>query len=110
MKKYLVIAQTYNGWGAEYHLFAICDSEEEAIKFVMDNPVQQIGEETFDFFNDYEKQKVRGIYEDRSEMSKPNFRMKIRISENIISKEEYVKEQFIIEFNNSPIYIGGYIE
>ena len=33
MKKYLVIANTYDGgYGVEYHLFAICNTEKEAIE------------------------------------------------------------------------------
>ena len=110
MKKYLVIAQTYNGYGAEYHLFDVCDSKEDAIKFVLDNPVHQIGEDFFDFFSDYEKDKVRGIYEYVGETTKSGLPKKTRIGERILSKEEYAEEQFITEFNGNPICIGSYIE
>ena len=40
MAKYLIIADTYNRpYGCEYTLFGIFDSHEEAVKWILDNPV-----------------------------------------------------------------------
>jgi hypothetical protein len=111
MKRYLVIADTYAfGYGVMYHLFAICNSKEEAIKFVMDNPVQQIGENSYDFFRHYEKDKVRGIYEHIGETTKSGVPKKTRVGERILSKEEYIADRYITEFNGNPVCIGSYIE
>jgi hypothetical protein len=111
MKKYLVTANTYTlPYGVQYNLFAICDSKEEAIKFVMDNPVQQIGEDSFDFFRHYEKNKVRGIYEHTGETTKSGMPKKTRVGERILSKEEYVADKYITEFDGTPVCIGSYIE
>jgi hypothetical protein len=111
MKRYLVIADTCTlGYGVMYHLFAICNSKEEAIKFVMDNPVQQIGEDSFDFFRHYETGKVRGIYEHIGETTKSGMPKKTRVGERILSKEEYIADIFITEFDGNPICVGGYIE
>jgi hypothetical protein len=111
MKKYLVTADTYTlPYGVQCHLFAICDSKEDAIKFVLDNPVHQIGEDSFDFFHNYEKGKVRGIYEYVGETTKSGFPKKTRVSERILSKEEYIVEQFITEFNGNPVCLCCYIE
>lgn len=111
MKKYLVTDNTYAfGYGVDYYLFAICDSKEDAIKFVMDNPIHQIGENSFDFFHNYEKDKVRGIYEYIGETTKSGMPMKTRVGEHIISKEEYVADLFITEFNGNPVCLCSYIE
>lgn len=111
MKKYLVIADTYTlPWGVEYHLFAICNSKKKAIKFVLDNPVHQIGEDYFDFFHNYEEGKIRGIYEHTGETTKSGLPKKTRVGEYILSKEEYVADMFIKEFNGNPIWVGSYIE
>jgi len=48
--KYLVIADTYPyGYGVEYHLFGIYDTEKEAIDFIINNPEIKIGEDIFHF-------------------------------------------------------------
>lgn len=96
MKKYLVIANTYNAtYGVEYHLFAIKDTEEEAIQWVLNHPVVhvtrnnwgRIEEVEFSFFKNYGK-----------------------IKKNI-TKEEFVKELYIHEFTeNTPMFIANYIE
>ena len=64
MKKYLVIADTYDiGYGAEYYLFAIKDTEEEAIQWVLNHPtvhftrneLGELREYKFSFFKYYGK-------------------------------------------------------
>lgn len=96
MKKYLVIADTYEaGYGVEYHLFAICDTEEEALQWILNHPVVHftrkgwsgIEEHAFSFLKYYDENK------------------------NHITKEEYIKRCYISEFTeNTPMFIGDYIE
>lgn len=96
MKKYLVIADTYDGgYGVEYHLFAICNTEKEAIQWVLNHPIvhftRNIWGETreynFSFFKYYDENK------------------------NNITKEEFIKRCYISEFTeNTPMFIGDYIE
>lgn len=93
--KYLVIADTYQyGYGAEYHLFGIFDTEKEAIDFIINNPKIKIGETLddepidiiFDFFKYYRSTNV-----------------------NNITKEDYIR-RYIKIFDGNPTYIGGYTE
>ena len=95
--KYLVIADTYPyGYGAEYHLFGIYDTEKEAINFIINNPKIKIGEAfgyddkpidiIFDFFKYYQSTNV-----------------------NNITKENYIS-RYIKKFDGNPTYIGGYVE
>lgn len=96
MKKYLVIADTYDdAYGVEYHLFAIKDTEEEAIQWIINHPIVhvtrnnwgRIEEIEFSFFKYYGK-------------SKKN-----------ITKEEFVKELYVYEFiKDTPMFIANYIE
>ena len=96
MKKYLVIADTYDaGYGVEYYLFAICNSEEEAIQWVLNHPIVhvtrnnwgELEEHEFSFFKFYGKTKKN------------------------ITKEEFIREVYIHEFTeNTPMFIGDYIE
>jgi hypothetical protein len=65
---------------------------------------------SFDFFRYYEKSKVIGIYEDRGETTKSGMPKKTYIGERILSKEEYVADRYIKEFDGNPVCIGSYIE
>ena len=96
-EKYLVIADTYmGGYGVEYYLFGIFDTEKEAINFVMENPIIEFrketitnyeGENAFNFFYDYDICPVEWS-----------------------SKEEYITRKYIKKFSGNPLYLGAYIE
>ena len=96
MKKYLVIADTYDAsYGVEYHLFAICDTEKEAIQWILNHPIVHFTrkgwngpeEHAFSFLKYYDENK------------------------NNITKEEYIKRYFISKFTeDTPMFIGDYIE
>ena len=65
---FLVIADTYTGgYGTELTLFGIFPTKKEAVRFIVDNPVQMImchdWKEEYDFFQYYDKEKVQKIYE-----------------------------------------------
>ena len=110
MKKYLVIADTYpHAYGAEYTLFGIFDTREEAIDWIIKHPVVVIGDvmdETvesndevfFDFFKYYEEEK--GIY---------HFNRQGEKIYRFTTKEDYAS-QYILEYEGGPKYIGGYRE
>lgn len=113
--KYLVIADTYNGgYGCEYTLFGIFDTEEEAVKWIINNPRVCIAasesdeedqyEEYFDFFEDYDEERG-GIYR-RLRNS--------QFSDGFVpmTKEEYILSRcrYIRRFNGEPTWIGGYQE
>lgn len=108
--KYLVIADTYQyGYGCEYSLFGIFDTRDEAIKWIIDNPVIVVDEP--DLENGYDGEKF--FFFHNYEEGKGYFHLG-RNGERIykeMSKEEYVQRmRFIHEFNGEPMYIGGYQE
>ena len=96
-EKYLVIADTYGGgFGVEYYLFGIFDTEKEAIDFVMENPTIEFrkkiitdytGENIFSFFYEYNVDPNRWS-----------------------SKEEFITRKYIKKFSGNPLYLGAYIE
>lgn len=115
MKTYLVTANTYNGgYGLELTLFGVFLTKKEAIKWIMDNPVvnwisgtDPYGhetKETFDFFEFYEKDKERKIFEQQQ-----GGRM-ICIGSRIQTKEEYAIQNYITCFNDHPVLLGCYVE
>jgi hypothetical protein len=110
MTKYLVMADIYPyGYGSEVVLFGIFNTKEEAIQWIISNPIQKTDyEESFDFFETYEAQKEVTIYEEHQD-SKPIRSRKVAIGTKILSKEEYA-ERYIKEFDGSPLLVGFYAE
>lgn len=95
--KYLVIANTYtNGYGAEYTLFGIFDTEKEAIDFIINNPTIKIGEDV-----DYDDEPIDIVFN--------FFEYYYPTNINNITKEDYIS-RYIKKFDGNPTYIGGYIE
>lgn len=99
--KYLIIANIASqNYAIDNMLFGIFDHKEEAIQYIIDNPVYSFNEfETFDFFENYSENKYFEVF-DRDQDT--FFRFKL-------TKEQYA-ERYIQEFNNSPISVGCYYE
>ena len=111
MTKYLVIADIYPYvYGSEVVLFGIFNTKEEAIQWIVSNPIQKTDyeEESFDFFKTYEEQKEVTIYEERQNYKsiRPH---KVAMGTKVLSKEEYA-ERYIKEFDGSPLCVGFYAE
>lgn len=113
MAKYLVIADTYNRpYGREYTLFGIFDSQEEAVKWIIDNPVVYTAApdeeegyegETFNFFETYDEEHGGVLRTNRRSMWGEQYIQ--------MTKEEYIGcRGYIHLFNGEPMYIGGYCE
>ena len=115
MAKYLVIANTYgHAYGCELTLFGIFDTQEEALKWILEHPKvclyasesdeEDQYEEWFDFFEDYDEE-LGGMknYSRRSMWGNPVIPM---------TKEEYIlgRKHYIHRFNGEPLYLGGYCE
>lgn len=115
MAKYLVIANTYRyGYGCELTLFGMFDTQEEALKWILEHPKvclyasesdeEDQYEEYFDFFEDYDEE-LGGVkkYTRRSMWDNPVTPM---------TKEEYIlgRTNYIHRFNGEPLYLGGYCE
>ena len=98
MKKYLVIADTYlRAYGAEYTLFGIFDTKEEAVQFILNyQPTDDFDQ--FDFFAGFEEGKGEVHYRRHGE--------KWYVP---VTKEAYAL-RYIEEFDGKPLYIGGYQE
>ena len=108
MKKYLVIANTYQGgYGCEYTLFGVFDTKEDAVKWIIDHPVVTIheadgiyNEEKFYFFSGFEEG-VGRYYIGRN-------------GEKIVYGTPRTKEEhaslYVDEFDGHPMCIGGYRE
>ena len=123
MKKYLVIADTYQfGYGCEYTLFGIFDTKNEAMKWILEHPVvirhftdmagTEYEEEFFDFFRDYEA--IREIHINPTTGQQVHVRRREELANYPIKTIEITKEEyavkFIHEFDGDPMYIGGYQE
>jgi hypothetical protein len=111
MTKFIVTADTYQwAYGTEITLFGIFDTEAEALKFILENPVQSVqGDyncmDTFDFFKYYEKEKTIKVYREG-----PNgFKSRKYVGDKTVSKEEYAM-RYIQKFDGKPLYLGGYVE
>lgn len=108
MAKYLVIANTYRfAYGCEYTLFGVFDTQEEALKWILEHPKVCLDasyeEEYFDFFEDYNEE-LGG---------KKNCSRRGMGGNPVIpmTKEEYILgSRYIRRFNGEPMYIGGYCE
>lgn len=96
MKKYLVIADTYNAsYSCEYHLFAIKDTEEEAVQWILNHPIIHV---------------TRNNWGRLEEVEFSFFKYYGKIRKNT-TKEEFVKELYVHEFTeDTPMFIGSYIE
>ena len=109
MKKYLIIADTYpRAYGVEYHLFGIFDTREEAVDWILNHPIVVMGdvmdpedeEGAFDFFENYDSENHRAVlYRNRNG----------EIVYEPMSRESYAM-RYVVEFNGSPMHIGGYQE
>ena len=115
MTKFLVLADiATEAYSTENTLFGIFDSKEEAIQWILNNPLYERPNgwdecQFFDFFEYYEEEKVIDIYEHRGEVTPFGRPRKTKIGERTLSKEEYA-EKYIKEFNGSPICVGWYQE
>lgn len=114
MTKYLVIADvSQEAYSTESTLFGIFDSKEEAIQWIINNPIHEIDSSLcdcpFNFFKWYENEKVVNIYEYVENDSSFLRARKTKIGERTLSKEEYA-EKYIKEFDGSPLCVGFYIE
>lgn len=101
-KKYLVIANTFTGsYGAEFTLFGIFDTEEEAIKFIMEHQTISLGKEFVGC--DYNGDEIYGehIF---------NFFEYYKPTKFDNTKENYARRRYIKVFDNNPICVGGYEE
>lgn len=112
MTKFLVIADiSMQSYSTESTLFGIFDSKEEAVQWIINNPVHKIDSPlcgTFNFFEWYEDEKQVEIFEARP--SANGFRpRKVAVGMRILSKEEYA-EKYIKEFDGSPLCVGFYAE
>lgn len=113
MTKYLVIADvSMQSYSTESTLFGIFDSKEEAVQWIINNPVHEINSSLcycpFDFFEEYEDEKEIKIYESRP--SANGFRpLKVAMGTRTLSKEEYA-EKYIKTFDGSPLCVGFYAE
>lgn len=118
---FLVTADTYNGgYGLELTLFGVFPTKQEAIDFILKEPVKRFksglysnGEDCFDefdFLKYYESEKTRYIYESQGAPKKlrPQAPM-IPVGQRTIPKEEYVLK-YITEFDGTPVYLDGYVE
>lgn len=113
MTKYLVIADiSMQSYSAESTLFGIFDSKEEAVQWIINNPIHEIDSSLcdcpFDFFEWYEDEKEVEIYESRPSVNGLRPRTVV-IGMRTLSKEEYA-EKYIKEFDGSPLCVGFYAE
>ena len=107
--KYLVIADLSKvAYSINNFLFGIFDTKEEAVQWIINNSSHEIDDDCFDFFESYEDNKTINIYEEINESASLRPR-RTKISKRIISKEEYA-EQYVLEFDGSPLSIGWYAE
>ena len=99
--KYLVIADTYSGgYGCEYFLFGIFDTEEEAIQWIINHPVYGEDDFRFDFFEHYDEENGEWFYS----RDYPGKELKK-------TYKPMTKEQFALRYDGTmPLYIGGYVE
>jgi hypothetical protein len=113
MTKYLVIADvSMQSYSTETTLFGIFDSKEEAVQWIINNPVHEIDSslcyQPFNFFEWYEDEKEVTIYESRPSVNGLRPRT-TAIGTRVLSKEEYA-EKYIKEFDGSPLCVGYYAE
>jgi hypothetical protein len=112
MTKYLVIADvSKQSYSIETTLFGIFDSKEEAVQWIINNPIHEINSylcDTFNFFEWYEDEKQVEIFESKHSVNDLRPR-RISIGMRTLSKEEYA-EKYVKEFDGSPLCVGYYAE
>lgn len=113
MTKYLVIANvSQSAYSLESTLFGIFNSKEEAVQWIINNPIHKIDSSLcyrpFDFFEWYEDEKEVKIYESRPSANGLRPR-KVAMGTRTLSKEEYA-EKYIKTFDGSPLCVGSYAE
>lgn len=112
MTKYLIIADvSQHPYSTENILFEIFSTKEEAVKWIIDNPTHELNSYlcgTFDFFEWYEDEKQVEIVERQPSVNGLRPRRTV-IGTRTLSKEEYA-EQYIKEFDGSPLCVGSYAE
>lgn len=109
MEKYIVAANTYSGgYGCELTLFAICDTKEEAVKWIIEHPTMHVPtsyyedhDQLFAFFEGYDEE--RGGVEDYLRGGRRFVPM---------TKEEFIlkRRNYIHKFDGTPQCLGGYAE
>ena len=110
MKKYFVIADTYQrAYGCEYYLFGIFDTKEEAVNWIIEHSVICLEEpdEEEGYEGSYHNF-LLGYEEGKGAVRKMRDGVKRYTP---MTKEEYIsRSRYIREFNDEPMYIGGYQE
>lgn len=103
MEKYIVVADTYpRTYGCELTLFAICDTEEEAVRWIMEHPtIYEDHDPLFAFFEGYDEE--RGGVQD---YRRGEHRFVPMTKEKFILKRRH----FIHKFDGTPECLGGYEE
>ena len=88
-RQFLVVADTYDQpYGSQFHLFGIFPTREKAVDWLMEHP----------------KVKFEDFYGDSSEF---DFLWGWDGKED---KAEYLSMYFVVEFDGTPLYLGGYVE
>lgn len=107
MTRYIVTADIYTGFGCEIYFFDVFNSQEEAVKWIINNPIHEIDGTPFDFFRDYERYKVVDIYEESGPRTPRGASCRLKTGSRIKSKEEYARK-FVQPLLGAPIFLGGY--
>ena len=109
MTQYIVTADTYTGFGCEIYFFGVFNTQEEAINWIINNPIQEIDGNPFDFFREYENFKEVDIYEESGLKNPQGLRMRrLKVGERIMPKEEYAEKFIHPIVLGKPIFLGGY--
>ena len=110
MTKYLVIADvSQHSYSTENILFGIFSTKEEAVQWIINNPIHELNSYlcgTFDFFEWYENDKQVEIVERQPSVNGLRPRSTV-VGMRTLSKEEYA-EKYIKEFDGSPLCVGSY--
>lgn len=107
MTRYIVTADVYTGFGCEIYFFDVFNSHEEAINWIMKNPVHEIDGTVFDFFREYDNYKHVDIYEESGPKTPRGASCRLKTGSRIKSKEEYA-QKFVQPILGAPIFLGGY--
>lgn len=94
-EKYIVVADTYGCYGCCITVFGIFDTEQEAINYIVANPIPEIPAE------------CAGLWQDEAMKEKHYFDF-FRYSNNA-PRKEWAKN-YIRKFDGTPLLIGEYRE
>ena len=112
MTKFLVITDvSQHSYSTENVLFGIFNSKEEAVQWIINNPIHELNSYfcgTFNFFEWYEDEKQVEVFESRPSVNGIRSHT-VAVGTRTLSKEEYV-EKYIKEFDGSPLCVGFYAE